>query len=447
MTACEVMTWIGLGQALDFSEYDRRVDLLERWGPGIDDDAVLALDARAGEAPSCTVVRVIEGSGEAIGYRSRYFSPSGPKALRHLRAWRRRYLGRLVTYREMAVALRSDMLRAAEDERAVEAGRLAMLAELQRGSLIALGRLETADGKAAAVPTAIPLTFWANRWHTIAPQGRTTLAPGAPFGELLASDRPRWREVQFATKEVLAIWPPGMTSTAPPVPIDAPSHLSWFQAVTWIATGGDVIPHHDTHPDLIWQRPITRDGEAAPLPPPYIMTPDDAQKVLVRSLALGELECLAIEGPERPAIPEGPSEIVPAHRWPFLHPDRGVRTSHPEGVTYLWFSATCCYWRPKFRSVDVVKLWLPARTPHTDAKHVYRTGAPGRPTSGALVLAELRRRGEQGQVEPTLAAEARALSAWLQSTHSEAAQLRPRAMENTIRNEYRRVRSGRDAIK
>lgn len=68
---------------------------------------------------------------------------------------------------------------------------------------------------------------------------------------------------------------------------------------------------------------------------------------------------------------------------------------------------------------------------------IYRTGAPGRPTSTDLVIGELHARIADGQLEPTLAKQAQALSAWLAERHPQAAQLKPTSMENAIRNVWR----------
>ncbi len=65
------------------------------------------------------------------------------------------------------------------------------------------------------------------------------------------------------------------------------------------------------------------------------------------------------------------------------------------------------------------------------------TGTAGRPTSMHLVRPEHRRRIEAGEAHDTLAAEARHLLDWLQRTHPQAPQPKPKTLGNAIRHEHR----------
>jgi hypothetical protein len=69
-----------------------------------------------------------------------------------------------------------------------------------------------------------------------------------------------------------------------------------------------------------------------------------------------------------------------------------------------------------------------------------RTGAPGRPTSRHLVEREFRRRAEADDVCDTLRKEALTLSRWLETAHPGYAPMRPKTVENCIREEYRRLK-------
>jgi hypothetical protein len=71
----------------------------------------------------------------------------------------------------------------------------------------------------------------------------------------------------------------------------------------------------------------------------------------------------------------------------------------------------------------------------------YRTGMPGHPTSKHLVIDEFRRRAAEGQLEATVAAEAKLLAEWLGREHPRAAPATHRTIENQIRGEYRRLRN------
>jgi len=67
----------------------------------------------------------------------------------------------------------------------------------------------------------------------------------------------------------------------------------------------------------------------------------------------------------------------------------------------------------------------------------YKTGLPGRRSIAHLILQEFKRRSKEGECEPVLAAEARALQAWASATHSNAPTPKSRVIENQIRVEYR----------
>lgn len=70
-----------------------------------------------------------------------------------------------------------------------------------------------------------------------------------------------------------------------------------------------------------------------------------------------------------------------------------------------------------------------------------KSGAPGRPTSAHLFKAEMERRAKCGDLSPTLAAETRYLSKWLQDNHSTMPQARPGSIEEVIRTRYWELRS------
>jgi len=69
-----------------------------------------------------------------------------------------------------------------------------------------------------------------------------------------------------------------------------------------------------------------------------------------------------------------------------------------------------------------------------------KSGTPGRPTSAHLFKAEMERRAECGDLSPTLAAETRYLSKWLQDNHPTMPQARPGSIEEVIRIRYWELR-------
>jgi hypothetical protein len=63
---------------------------------------------------------------------------------------------------------------------------------------------------------------------------------------------------------------------------------------------------------------------------------------------------------------------------------------------------------------------------------VTSTGAPGRPTSMHLVLAEFARRHKAGQTEPSRTGEGEALAAWLKKKHSKCPQPTAKTISNNL---------------
>lgn len=62
-----------------------------------------------------------------------------------------------------------------------------------------------------------------------------------------------------------------------------------------------------------------------------------------------------------------------------------------------------------------------------------KSGAPGRPTSSHLYIAEMERRALAGELLATLAAESRYLSHWVAQHHPDMPQAKPDAVRATIR--------------
>jgi hypothetical protein len=75
---------------------------------------------------------------------------------------------------------------------------------------------------------------------------------------------------------------------------------------------------------------------------------------------------------------------------------------------------------------------------------IYRTGAAGRPTSKYLAELEMQRRANQGILCSGVAAEARELCQWLKREHPQAAQPKPKSLENSLRDEYQKLRQSMD---
>ena len=66
-----------------------------------------------------------------------------------------------------------------------------------------------------------------------------------------------------------------------------------------------------------------------------------------------------------------------------------------------------------------------------------RSGAPGAPSSSHLVKAEFQRRIDTNEMKQSLAEEAEVLSYWLAKTHPGLRPMKPRTIENSIRDLWR----------
>jgi hypothetical protein len=67
------------------------------------------------------------------------------------------------------------------------------------------------------------------------------------------------------------------------------------------------------------------------------------------------------------------------------------------------------------------------------------TGAPGRPTSIHLVVAEFERRAKAGNIERNLPTQSEVLARWLKANHPRHPPLKPKTIENKLRHDYRRL--------
>ena len=100
-----------------------------------------------------------------------------------------------------------------------------------------------------------------------------------------------------------------------------------------------------------------------------------------------------------------------------------------------------------------LKRWLKALTSDAepapgselaaDDEGIYRSGAPGRPTSAHLVKAELKRRATAGELCASLASEAEHLSQWLTSQHPNAPGMTKKTISNSCRDAYLSARKQR----
>ncbi len=156
----------------------------------------------------------------------------------------------------------------------------------------------------------------------------------------------------------------------------------------------------------------------------------DAKWNLWRALQAGAISSSGISSAS------GIREPIAPVMWCDLHAfvgrdNRDYLMTDPTGLTGLRYDAL------RFPSHQVVTVW-PGKL-DKDAP-ILSTGAPGRPTSRHLVANELKRRALAGTLEPSLAKEARHLSAWLAAAHPEAPAMSQKSVENALRSDYKSLK-------
>jgi hypothetical protein len=111
---------------------------------------------------------------------------------------------------------------------------------------------------------------------------------------------------------------------------------------------------------------------------------------------------------------------------------------------------------PEFSTAQVMNLWPPVRPGQENSgvqqqeltdDVLFRTGAPGRPTSMHLIEAEFERRQSGSELKPSLAMEAEFLHRWLKTTYPGAPSASPRTIEGKIRAQYRIWKASQEAHK
>ncbi len=153
-----------------------------------------------------------------------------------------------------------------------------------------------------------------------------------------------------------------------------------------------------------------------------------AEAWLVEGVAEGDLA--ALEG-----------RVIPAGWW---QRDILVRLDRNE----IW-ERTAGKRRPGLRrwsGIRVTPREADAKAVDSEPHEPVRSGAPGRPSSMHYIEAEFDRRAEEGRIEPSIRAEAKALAAWFRDWVAEKDWRAPcptaKTIENRLRGRYNRCKAG-----
>ncbi len=117
---------------------------------------------------------------------------------------------------------------------------------------------------------------------------------------------------------------------------------------------------------------------------------------------------------------------IPTDKWRFLKLDYLNGSASGEGLEIV----SILIYRAEPQEIS---------GPDDVAALLYRTGLPGKPSIKHLIVQEFRCRGESGDYELTLKAEAQALHEWAKDKHPKAPTPTPKTIENHIRDDYHRL--------
>ncbi len=253
MSACEVLTWIGLGKAQTWDDLNAATnDLLRLYATANLPAVEAALAGRAAPHPYCAVYPTVKQStptGKVIvTYADRVVSPRGPQALRDIRRHARAASGRLVGYPELLAMVREAQHSNATDDRRIAEAAGEVMEALRAGRLVAHGQPSLANGDpdrhAAHMP--VPLGVLLHPATTIYIDN--LIAPD------IAADPGAWRDrrslafrdIRFQTADVLALWP---VQAPPPVLLDdLPADWTLLECVAWIMLRDPAVVR-DTAPE------------------------------------------------------------------------------------------------------------------------------------------------------------------------------------------------------
>lgn len=158
-----------------------------------------------------------------------------------------------------------------------------------------------------------------------------------------------------------------------------------------------------------------------------LLTFSEAEKFLWNALQDSQLEATGIptDGEKRVSIPGFEWRDLKAYE------ERECDVVRYEAISRQGYNSIA------LRRQSVLSLW-----PNISAD--YRAGAPGRPTSMHLVVAEHSRRLADGFAEMSVVAESEHLAQWLADTHPGLPQLKPKSIRNKISGAHRSAMNARN---
>lgn len=235
-----------------------------------------------------------------------------------------------------------------------------------------------------------------------------------------------YHDVLVPMKSVCELWParPSRETQLPALmKPEGAGFMSLYCAAQWIATKGGQVDFHPAN-QTFWQ---------------------PAYNELLGRIASDEMKVVGVRNGLRETVPgvqfagcrinypfsDAPLDPLPSDDLLlYSNPCIDVTLGHQRSNDLLWDRRGDHWGRLLVREADVLRHWPFGSQPP-------RSGAPGRPSSMHLVKAEFKRRVERGEVERSVAEQARVLEFWLKQNHPTSPPLKAKAIENGIRDDHR----------
>ena len=256
--------------------------------------------------------------------------------------------------------------------------------------------------------------------------GRDELRPDS----LTLSGPDRFREVVVPSVSIRGIWParPEQLTRLPDIiSPDGDGHMPLYCAAQWIATQGGTL--NFAPENLSFWRPAYAD--------------------LIAAIAAGKVHVFGARNGERePVAGFNFMDCLVDYTWDST-PVNLVSSNETYLRSYAYIDAE--HWRRGFddalvsrRGVHWSRLMVKKRDVRKQwpfsAKELSKSGAPGRPTSMHLVMAEFERRVDQNALLTTVTEESQSLADWLADNHETAPRLTAKTIKNKIAARFRAAR-------
>jgi hypothetical protein len=208
-TVLDVLHWIVFRGVLPHAGLDDGIDIAIKWGY-FPNQTLVALEARASATPYCIwEPLVLDGNSWDGGkYKDIASSPNGPRMIRRIVATMSARQGRVVSFREAADRLRSELAAIQRDSEMLKEAKRVLMAALSSGKIRAWGKRDLGRGApnpAAGYEKIERGVFW-DELVSVTEWGKVDANPD-DLRAILNYRGPTFREVRFEAEDVRRLWP------------------------------------------------------------------------------------------------------------------------------------------------------------------------------------------------------------------------------------------------